>query len=226
VGLAVTFVTAACAAKTVRTAPASDVPRVKTVAVLPFQNNSITQSFHTQGLARTLTDRITERLATSVAVTLIDRESIEKVLNELSLSSQGMTQSEGRLTLGNLLGAHYLIMGEYSEIVGNLRLDARIVEVQGGTVIGSDSIEGQVAQRKKMETGFAKTVSALLLDKVGSPVGMHAFNSADYLRMGMQFEKQQEFEKALAKYKKALSLDPDNAQANERLQAVLLMAIE
>ena len=218
--------TAACAAKPARPAPALDSPRVKTVAVLPFQNNSITQSSHTQGLARTLTDRITENLTASLEVTLIDRESIEKLLNELSLSSQGMTQAEGRLSLGKLLGAHYLIMGEYSEIVGNLRLDARIVEVQSGRVIASDSVEGRVTERRHMETAFAKTVSVLLLDKIGTARGFGRFTSLDYLKMGLQFEKKQEFEKALEQYKKALSIDPKNKQANARLQAVLLMAIE
>ncbi len=218
--------TAACAAKPARPALELDSPRVKTVAVLPFQNNSITQSPHTQGLARTLTDRITENLTASLEVTLVDRESIEKLLNELSLSSQGMTQAEGRLSLGKLLGAHYLIMGEYSEIVGNLRLDARIVEVQSGKIVGSDSIEGQVAERRHMETAFAKTVSVLLLDKIATARGFGRFTSLDYLKMGLQFEKKQEFEKALEQYKKALSIDPKNRQANARLQAVLLMAVE
>jgi len=225
-GLTVLFLTVSCAAKSAQMPPPSDVPQVKTVAVLPFSNNSITHSVHTKGLERTLTDRIVENLTGSLEITLIDREAIEKVLNELSLSSQGMTEGEGRLTLGKLLGANYLIMGEYSEIVENLRLDARIVEVQSGRIIGSDSAQGRVAERRHLETTFSKKVSSRLLEKVGVTRKTGAFGVLDYLKMGMQFEEKQQFEKALDQYKKALSIDPKNKQANARLQAVLLMAIE
>ncbi|NOY85419.1 MAG: hypothetical protein GXO96_11485 [Nitrospirae bacterium] len=224
--MAVIFLTAACAAKSAQILPSSDVPQVKTVAVLPFSNNSITHSVHTKGLERTVTDRIVAHLAGSIEITLIDREAIEKVLNELSLSSQGMTEAEGRLTLGKLLGANYLILGEYSEIVENLRLDARIVEVQSGRVVGSDSVQGRVKARRELETTFSKKVSSRLLSKVGIIRKTGALSALDYLRMGIQFEKKQEFEKALTQYKKALSIEPENQQAHTRLQAVLLLAIE
>ena len=225
-GVVVTCLSAACTAKPAQLLSTADVPQIKTVAVLPFSNNSITRSVHTKGLARTLTDRIVENLAGSLEITLIDREAIEKVLNELSLSSQGMTEGEGRLTLGKLLGANYLIMGEYSEIVENLRLDARIVEVQSGRVVGSDSAQGRVSERRHLETTFSKKVSSRLLSKVGLTQKAGASNVVDYLKMGMQFEKKQQFEKALTQYKKALSIDPKNEQAHTRLQAVLLLAIE
>ncbi len=224
--LAVISMTAACTAKPLRVPSVSDAPQVKTVAVLPFSNNSITHSVHTKGLERTLTDRIVENLATSLEITLIDREAIEKVLNELSLSSQGMTEGEGRLNLGKLLGANYLILGEYSEIVENLRLDARIVEVQSGRVIGSDSAQGRVTERRHLETTFSKKVSSRLLSKIGVTRKTGVFGALHYLKMGIQFEEKQQFEKALDQYKKALSIDPKNQRAHARLQAVLLMAIE
>ncbi len=217
---------AACAAKPVVTLVPAGVPQVNTIAVFPFQDNSISHSAHTTGLAQTLTDGLSEALAGSEDITLIDRASIEKILNELSLSSQGMTEAEGRLQVGKLLGAHYLILGEYAEIAGTLRLDARIVEVQSGTVRASASREGAVRERKALETAFSKEMAALLFKKTGRPEHREPVTSADFFSRGLALEREKQTDQALDHYQKALVLDPSNRQARERLEALLLMTAE
>ncbi|MFQ5589242.1 MAG: CsgG/HfaB family protein [Nitrospiria bacterium] len=197
-----------------------------TVAVLPFEDHSITHSPETLGLARTVADRITEKLAGASGISLVDRDSIEKLLDELSLSSQGLTQAEGRLQLGKLLGAHYLLMGEFSEVVGTLRLDARVVEVQTGTIVSSNSVDGAVSKRQVLERDFARKTAALLLKKAGGGHSRPPESSEDYLRLGRRYEQAHKTDQALTAYQKALALDPENREARDRMEILLMMAVE
>lgn len=222
--LAVVLAYTACAAKPPAALVSPGVPQVKTIAVFPFQDNSISHSPATAGLAHTLTDGMMEALAGSEEITLIDRASIEKILNELSLSSQGMTEASGRLQIGKLLGAHYLILGEYAEIAGTLRLDARIVEVQSGTVKAGASKEGAVRERKALETAFSQEMAALLFKETGRPKHREPVTSADFFSRGLGLEREKQTDQALDHYQKALALDPSNRQARERLEALLLTA--
>ena len=224
--LTVVLTSAACAAKPLVTPVPAGVSQVNTIAVFPFQDNSISHSTHTTGLSQTLTDGLSEALAGSEEITLIDRTSIEKILNELSLSSQGMTEAEGRLGIGKLLGAHYLILGEYAEIAGTLRLDARIIEVQSGTVKASASKEGAVRERKGLETAFSKEMAALLFKKTGRPKHREPVSSGDFFSRGLALERENQTDQALEHYQKALVLDPENRQAREHLEALLLLTAE
>ncbi len=215
----------ACSGKSTRISPAPKPPQVLTVAVLPFEDHSISHSPETLGLARTVADRISEQLFGVSGISLIDRESIDQLLSELSLSSKGITNEEGRLQLGQLLGVHYLLMGEYSEIFGNLRLDARFVEVQSGEIVGSYSMNGTVAERPILERSFSEKTSRLFLKKTGKTT-FEPKSSQDYLQLGLKYEQENNIDQAMMAYQKALSINPENQRAKIRMETLMMMAIE
>ncbi len=223
--LMMSFFLMACSSKPTLKGSHSERPQLLTVAVLPFENNSINPSLETAGLARSVTDHISGQLADSPQISLIDRESIELFLQELSLSSQGLTGKENRLQLGKLLGARYLLMGEFTEIVGNLRIDGRVVEVQTGTVTTSSSILGLASERRQLEQSFSKDITKHFLKKVGGSEPRKPMSSRGFFRLGQKLEKENRNEEALKAYQKALSMNPENYEAQDRMDILLIKSL-
>lgn len=199
-------------------------PKILTVAVLEFEDHGIAQTVATQGLGRTLSDRIAEQLAGRPDLRLIDRESLQKILEELSLATLDLADREGQLRLGKLLGAQYLVMGGYSSLGGALRIDGRIVEVEKGLTEGS-ALEGPIAERRAIEKRFSTEIADLLVAKAGLPTGTPK-TARDYFMRGVSLEQSNHPQKALEMYQKALAIDPKDAEARERMENLLLKEIQ
>jgi len=232
-GLGFAIVLAACSARPGIKAPIPQIdfpgetePKVLSLAVLPFQDNGFAHSSATLGLGQTLAGRIVDHLATQPGITVVDRDEIEKVLGELALSSRGLTEAEGRLQMGRLLGAQYLIVGGYMVIGGQLRIDGRMIEVERGLVASTSSLEGSISERAAMEAAFTKKMSEMLLAKARRVPMQAPVTSQDHLRRGRFYEQSNEDDKALQHYQKALSIDSNNQEARIRMESLLLKELE
>jgi TolB-like protein len=196
-----------------------------TVAVLEFEDHSVVANPLAQGLGPILSDRVSEELAARPGVRVIDRESLDKILEELSLSNREITDPEDRLRLGKLLGAQYLIMGGFTSFGKGLRVDGRIVSVEKGLTMGI-SDEGLLDARNLIAREFSKKIADTLAANAGLSAKAVPETSEDFLRQGMAFEQSHENQKALEMYKKAVALDPKNREAKERLEALLLKELQ
>lgn len=205
--------------------PVEPTRNLLTVAVLEFEDHGIGRTAATQGLGRTLADRISEQLVGRPDLRLIDRESLQKILEELSLASLDIAERESQLRLGKLLGAQYLIMGGYTSLAGGLRIDGRIVEVERGIAEGS-ALEGRAADRATLEKNFSKQMADLMISKVGtthaSPTPESPKSGHDFFLQGLALEQSNKNRKALEMYQKALAIDPRHQEARERMENLLL----
>ncbi len=202
-----------------------DAPEIVTVAILPFTNNSVDQSSATSGLGQDFTEHVFEQLTGQPDVVVLDRESIEKVLEELSLSSRELTETAGRLHLGKLLGAQYLVTGSYMAIGKALRMDARVIEVESGRVEGIAQ-QGTLSGSKAIETALSKKVAERLFKKAALLTRHLPGSSQDHLQRGLVFERKNKPDQALKHYQKALKLDSSNQVARSRMDALLLKELE
>lgn len=217
---------AACASQP---KPHSPVPppasfRVLTVAVLEFEDHGIGTRAATQGLGRTVADQIAEALVEQPGLRLVDRDSLQKVLEELSLSSQEIVNPETRLRLGKLLGAQYLIVGGFTSMGSGLRIDGRIVEVEKGLTVGT-SVQGRVEDRRAVAQAFSKKIADKIAFKI-APSERAPTTSQDFLLVGFALERSNDDQKALEMYQQALSLNPKNSEARERMEALLLKELQ
>jgi TolB-like protein len=200
-------------------------PGQVTVAVLEFEDHSVVTNPAAQGLGLILADRVSEDLAMRPGVRVIDRESLEKILEELSLSNREISNPEERLRLGKLLGAQYLIMGGFTSFGKGLRVDGRIVSVEKGLTLGI-SEEGLLEARNLVEREFSKKIADTLAANAGLTAKGVPATSEDFFRRGLEFEQSHENQKALEMYKKAVALDPKNREAKERLETLLLKELQ
>ena len=124
-----------------------------TVAVLYFQNQGNPDLEPLKvGLAQML---ITD-LTGVEGVTVVERQQLQAILDELDLGHKGVVDKKTAAKVGELLGAQYILMGGYFELVGTLRIDARLVKVQTGEIVHAHGVNGKTDQFMALEKQLAR----------------------------------------------------------------------
>lgn len=111
---------------------ASDKP---TVAVLYFDYDGANAEMKL--LKKGLAQMIISDLSAHDSVRLVERDRLQQVMDELRLTQSNRFSQESASRLGKLLGARYLVMGGYFDVMNTLRVDARVVETETGRIIRS-----------------------------------------------------------------------------------------
>lgn len=130
------------------------------VAVLYFDydGSSEEMGFLRKGLAQML---VTD-LAAVPQVKVVERARLQDVLDELELGRSRKIDAHTASRIGKLLGARYLVMGGYFDIGGTLRVDARVVEVETGTVVASVGGHRKTAEFLALEQHLAGALGTAL----------------------------------------------------------------
>ncbi|MFO8047516.1 MAG: CsgG/HfaB family protein, partial [Desulfosudaceae bacterium] len=118
---------------------------VRTLAILPFENNSVTGAEQLAPLCNGLPVMLMTELsnADTKAFKLIEREKIKALLDEISLGQSGAIDSATAVKVGKLLGAQSIAFGAFMAMGKMMRIDTRLIEVETGEVIMAASISGQ-----------------------------------------------------------------------------------
>jgi hypothetical protein len=69
---------------------------------------------------------------------------------------------------GKLLGAEWLVVGSFFEMMGTFRIDARLVRTETGEVLHAKGVSGTPADFMAMEKDLASDLSAALLTEVAT----------------------------------------------------------
>lgn len=126
------------------------------LAVLYFENSG---NPDLQPLRLGLAQMLITDLSGTGNYDVVERSRINELLGELELQKTAAVDQSTAVNMGKLVGAHYLVMGSYFEMMGTLRLDARVVEVETGRVVSVGT------------SGPAKQLFALEKDLAGSIEG-------------------------------------------------------
>jgi TolB-like protein len=120
------------------------------IAILGFDNTGKVSEYG--DLGNPLRDMLTSDLATVKNLILVDRQSLEKVLNEQKLNNSQKFDINTATKIGKLLGAQIILTGTYFEMFGSLRIDAKFINVETGQIIfsiGSDGARGKFFDLEK-----------------------------------------------------------------------------
>lgn len=86
-------------------------------------------------LGEILAGKVIETLKASGKATVVERQRLLLVLEELNLATSSVVDEHTRLDVGKILGARFMVFGAYQVIVGTMRLDLRLVEVETGKIV-------------------------------------------------------------------------------------------
>ena len=121
------FLLASCAPK-----PAV-LERDVTIAVWDLDDVSPATDSRTD-LGELLSAQVMDALRKKENITLVERQRLLRILEELHLGTTAVVDETTRLRLGRLAGARWMVFGGYQIIAGQMRLDLRLVEVETGKI--------------------------------------------------------------------------------------------
>jgi TolB-like protein len=107
----------------------------RTVAVLDFEGRGITMQE-----AQTLTDRFTTSLSSTNKVVMVERGTMNDVLQEQGFDAGECTSDECAAEVGAMLGVEYMISGSIGKIGNAYTIDAKMFSVSTGAAESMKSI--------------------------------------------------------------------------------------
>lgn len=126
------------------------------LAVAPFQANTADAAL--APMAAGLPDMLTTDLGEAADVTLVERARLDAVLAELKLQQSDWADPATVARVGKGVGASAMVVGSLSETGGVVRLDARLVDTETGTVRLSVEKQGPADQVFELERQLALAV--------------------------------------------------------------------
>ena len=127
----------------------------KRIAVTDF--SAIGNLAKKKNMGNLVAEILISELAKYEAFTLVERMHLEKVLDEQALALSGLIDSETSVQIGNLLGAQAIISGSVIEAGEFFIVNARMVDVESGNVVLTESIEILQADLIALSSKFVVT---------------------------------------------------------------------
>lgn len=115
-------------------------PEAKRIAVIYFDNGSDNKEL--SRLRKGLTDMLISDLSKIKMLNVVERARLEEILKEQKLNNSKEFDAATATKIGKLLGVQYILTGSFFDLMGSLRIDARIIDVETGKIIKSDGVDG------------------------------------------------------------------------------------
>lgn len=122
------------------------------VAVLPFENGGSygkdKEDF--EALRRGIAAMMMAELSQNPSMRLVEREQIQKLLDEQGLATAERVDAQTAAKIGKLVGARYMIAGTFIDLYGDFRIDARIIDVETSEILKVVRSDPKLTDRKQM----------------------------------------------------------------------------
>ena len=182
----------------------------KTLAILPFENNSVTdpELYHplTKGLSAML---ITDLENNIRPFKLIERDKIQALLKEIALSQSGTIDQSTAIKAGKILGAQATTFGSFMILGKQVRIDARIVKVETSEVLMAESILGSsdnfIHLEQELAGKIARSLNASFKPK--TKTSRSDIGAAIYFSKGLDAYDRGDLKEAKRMFDKSIKLD-------------------
>jgi len=137
-------------------------PKKIVLGIVNFKNNSSHKKW--DYLEKAIPEILSSELSSCGHVNIVERNQIEKLLNELKLNSAGFYGETKVREFGNLIGANVLILGSITNLGSKIVISARIVNVETGEVLsGVSKIGENINQLEKTVKEIGEEIKNIIL---------------------------------------------------------------
>jgi curli biogenesis system outer membrane secretion channel CsgG len=196
----------------VKEEPAAVLDQVpKTMAVLPFENNSVTDPDRYAPLSKGLSAMlITDLKNSSTSLQLIERDKIQALLKEIALGQSGSVDQSTAVKAGKILGAQSIVFGSFMVLGNQVRMDARIIKVETSEVVMAESVAGDSGGLMNLAMELAGKIARSMKVAFKPPQvkGEGDINAALYFSKGLDALDRGDKKEARRLFSKCVELDP------------------
>jgi len=112
------------------------------VTVLSFNNSSVGAGAKDwDGMGTGIMDLLITDLASGTKVRVVDRERVNKLLEEQNLTKAGAIDAQTAVRLGKILGAQYMITGGFMSTGKQMVLTARAISVESSQILSPERVQ-------------------------------------------------------------------------------------
>jgi curli biogenesis system outer membrane secretion channel CsgG len=126
------------------------------IAVFPLED--LTASQETRGLGDQMAATLTDVLAQSGTVRVVERRQLQQILEEMKLSASGLIDEQTAIQAGRLLGANGLLLGSFVAFQGSVRINVRVVKTETGEILATERASGRFSALFELEEKLAEGV--------------------------------------------------------------------
>lgn len=195
--------------KKIETLPIDQVS--KTLAILPFENNSVTDPDRYAPLSKGLSAMlITDLNKSGSTLKLVERMKIDALLKEIVLGQTGSVDTATAVKVGKILGAQTIAFGSFMVLGRDVRIDVRIIKVETSELIISEAIMGKSDSFMELESKLAGKIAISLRVAFQPPKAAPKsdIQAALYFSKGLAALDQGDEESANNLFVKSIKLDP------------------
>ena len=197
------------------------------IAVFPFVNSgSFGQDKENfEALERGLAAMLISELSTNPQARLVDREQVQRLIEEQNLGTSGRVDGQTAARIGKLVGAKYVITGQFIDFYGDFRIDARLVNVETSEIV---KVEADKMQRdhlfdliRTVATRLMKDASLPALPRQTSEQRMSRqvpTEALTYYSRALLYHDRGDHARAREMFQQAIATFPDFTEAKEGLQ--------
>jgi len=197
------------------------------IAVMPFDNGGS----YGQGkedfdaLQKGIAGMLISEMALNPSARVVERENIQKLLDEQNLGQSGRVDPQTAAKVGKLVGARYVVLGTFIDFYGDFRVDARLVNVETSEIV---RVETNRAQRDRLYDIIKTIATHLMKDANLPPIVRPASDqrmsrdvpteALTFYSRALLYQDRGERDKAVEMYQRAIAVFPEYTEASEGLK--------
>lgn len=197
------------------------------IAVLPFHNGGSygQDKENFDALEKGIAGMMISELAANPSARVVERDQIQRLLEEQRLGTSGQVDPQTAARIGKLVGARYVITGQFIDFYGDFRLDARIVSVETSqilTVVKEQmrrdhlfDIIRNASQRLMREAQLPALPKPVQDERSSRQIPTEALT---YYSRALLYQDRGQKDKAIEMYERAVAVFPQYSEASEGLQ--------
>ena len=198
------------------------------IAVFPFANGgSYGQSKEDfDALERGIAGMMISELSQNPAARVVEREQVQRLLDEQNLGAQGRVDPQTAAKVGKLVGARYVILGNFIDFYGDFRVDVRLVNTETSEIVKTESDR----QQREHLFDIIRNVAARLMKDANLTALQRAASNEQrmnrqvptealtYYSRALLYQDRGQKDKAIEMFNRAISIFPEYAEAQDGLQ--------
>jgi TolB-like protein len=197
------------------------------IAVFPFVNGgSFGQDREDlSALEIGIQQMLLTELAQNSSLRIVERSLLRDILAEQDLGASGRVDPQTAANLGRLVGARYIVTGQFTDLFGDFRMDGRIINVETGEVIRTEQVRARREALYDMLVDLAGRMTAGV-NLPALPVAVRQerqrreipAEAVTLYSRAQVFQDGGQTERAIELYRSIATRFPDMTEASEALQ--------